>query len=34
VWVIPSGVTHSVVMGETPGVVVEFFSPARDDYKY
>jgi quercetin dioxygenase-like cupin family protein len=34
VWVIPSGVTHSVVMGDAPGVVVEFFSPARDDYKY
>jgi len=34
VWVIPSGVMHSVVMGDTPGLVVEFFSPARDDYKY
>lgn len=33
-WVIPSGVMHSVVMGDAPGLVVEFFSPARDDYKY
>ena len=34
VWVIPGGVTHSVTMGDTPGRVVEMFSPAREDYKY
>ncbi len=34
VWVIPGGVEHSVIMGDTPARVVEMFSPAREDYKY
>jgi quercetin dioxygenase-like cupin family protein len=34
VWVIPGGVEHSVVMGDAPGLVIEMFSPAREDYKY
>ena len=34
VWVIPGGVEHSVAMGDTPGLVVEMFSPVREEYKY
>lgn len=34
VWVIPGGVTHSVTMGDVPGLVVEMFSPVREEYKY
>ena len=34
VWVIPGGVEHSVAMGDMPGLVVEMFSPVREEYKY
>ena len=34
VWVIPGGVQHSVTMGDVPGLVVEMFSPVREEYKY
>lgn len=34
VYLIPSGVDHSVVVGEQPAQVLDIFSPVREDFKY
>ena len=34
VYVIPSGVEHSVHVGAQPAQVLDIFSPVREEYKY
>lgn len=32
--VIPGGISHSVINGPAPTVVIDAFSPVREDYKF
>ncbi len=33
-WIIPGGVEHMVVTGDTPGLALDVFSPVREHYQY
>jgi len=33
-YIIPSGIEHSVVVGSQPARVVDIFSPVREEYKF
>lgn len=33
-WIIPGGVEHTVVTGDTPALALDVFSPVREDYQY
>jgi quercetin dioxygenase-like cupin family protein len=34
IYIIPSGVDHSVIVGDTPAKILDIFSPVRKEYKY
>ena len=34
IYIIPSGIEHSVVVGSQPARVLDVFSPVREEYKY